>query len=337
MSISFLRDLRPAPRSRIRKPRWQPVLEPMESRMVLSHITLAHAAGGHAMVHVAKGHRAHGPTTTLTNPITDPLSSQGNLSFTNFAVQNGKIVGTGNIVLPVKDAQGSMTNVNAPFTATLTMPTSSSTTAAVPAVPILNLDIQPIHLDVLGLVVQTNEIQLKISAQPGPDNLLGNLLGGVANLLDGTPAGLTNAVNALNNGIPATSTTAAIPGLVGQNLPLNPTGTLSFQSYNNHGGQLVGNGTFTPTSGTASPLTATLTPAHGKKSCPILNLDIQPIHLDLLGLVVDTSEIKVNITAQMGSGQLLGNLLCGITQILDRSTPALGKVGSLLSQLYSSI
>jgi len=47
-------------------------------------------------------------------------------------------------------------------------------------------------------------------------------------------------------------------------------------------------------------------------TCPILNLRIHAIHLNLLGLKVDTSNICLSITAQSGSGNLLGNLLCGV-------------------------
>ena len=45
--------------------------------------------------------------------------------------------------------------------------------------------------------------------------------------------------------------------------------------------------------------------------CPILNLDLGPIHLNLLGLILDVSEITITLTAQPGT--LLGGLLCGLT------------------------
>jgi hypothetical protein len=52
-------------------------------------------------------------------------------------------------------------------------------------------------------------------------------------------------------------------------------------------------------------------------ACEILNLVLGPIHLDLLGLVVRTNQINVRIDAVPGEGNLLGNLLCAITGILD--------------------
>jgi len=50
---------------------------------------------------------------------------------------------------------------------------------------------------------------------------------------------------------------------------------------------------------------------------PILQLHLDEIHLDVLGLKVDTSEICLDITASTGPGQLLGNLLSGIANSLN--------------------
>ena len=58
----------------------------------------------------------------------------------------------------------------------------------------------PLHLDLLGLVVDLNQVHLTITAQQGPGNLLGNLLCAVANLLNGSgsPTALQQIVNLLN-------------------------------------------------------------------------------------------------------------------------------------------
>jgi hypothetical protein len=53
-------------------------------------------------------------------------------------------------------------------------------------------------------------------------------------------------------------------------------------------------------------------------ACDILNLVLGPLHLNLLGLVVDLNQVILNITGQPGPGNLLGNLLCAITGLLDR-------------------
>jgi hypothetical protein len=52
-------------------------------------------------------------------------------------------------------------------------------------------------------------------------------------------------------------------------------------------------------------------------TCDILNLVLGPLHLDLLGLVVDLNEVVLDITGETGAGNLLGNLLCGLFGILD--------------------
>jgi hypothetical protein len=52
-------------------------------------------------------------------------------------------------------------------------------------------------------------------------------------------------------------------------------------------------------------------------ACQVLDLVLQPIDLNLLGLRVATSRIEVLIEAIPGAGNLLGNLLCAITGILD--------------------
>jgi hypothetical protein len=51
--------------------------------------------------------------------------------------------------------------------------------------------------------------------------------------------------------------------------------------------------------------------------CQILTLDVGEIHLDLLGLNIDTSQIVVLVTAVSGQGRLLGNLLCAVAGLLD--------------------
>jgi hypothetical protein len=71
-------------------------------------------------------------------------------------------------------------------------------------------------------------------------------------------------------------------------------------------------------------------------ACTILDLDIGAIHLDLLGLVVDLAPIHLDITGETGSGNLLGNLLCALTGLLDPSFPlsdVLGQILDILEQI----
>jgi hypothetical protein len=74
--------------------------------------------------------------------------------------------------------------------------------------------------------------------------------------------------------------------------------------------------------------------ASAMQTCDILNLVLGPLHLDLLGLVIDLNQVVLDITAQAGAGNLLGNLLCAITGLFDA-----GSIGqqlvNLLNQLIS--
>ena len=64
-------------------------------------------------------------------------------------------------------------------------------------------------------------------------------------------------------------------------------------------------------------------------SCDILFLDLGPIHLDLLGLVLDVSEIVIDLNGVTGGGNLLGNLLCALLGLLD-IPGLLGAISNLL-------
>jgi hypothetical protein len=63
--------------------------------------------------------------------------------------------------------------------------------------------------------------------------------------------------------------------------------------------------------------------------CQILNLTLGPLHLNLLGLVVDLNRVHLRITAHRGPGNLLGNLLCAVAHLLDGPAPAAKKAALL--------
>jgi hypothetical protein len=67
-------------------------------------------------------------------------------------------------------------------------------------------------------------------------------------------------------------------------------------------------------------------------SCSILHLTLGPLDLNLLGLVVHLNQVVLDITAQSGPGNLLGNLLCQIANLLNGS-PSLGFLVNLLNKL----
>ena len=52
-------------------------------------------------------------------------------------------------------------------------------------------------------------------------------------------------------------------------------------------------------------------------SCSLVNLVLGPPHLNVLGLVIDLNQVVRNITAVPGAGNLLGNLLCAVANLLN--------------------
>jgi len=72
--------------------------------------------------------------------------------------------------------------------------------------------------------------------------------------------------------------------------------------------------------------------ASAVQTCDILSLVLGPLHLDLLGLVIDLDQVVLDITAQAGAGNLLGNLLCAITGLLDA-----GSIGDQLVSLLNQL
>jgi hypothetical protein len=82
-----------------------------------------------------------------------------------------------------------------------------------------------------------------------------------------------------------------------------------------------------------APATLTSSGAPTQPTCQILNLDIGAIHLDLLGLVIDLAPIHLDITAQSGPGNLLGNLLCALVNLLNPGNPLQTAITQLLNQI----
>jgi hypothetical protein len=71
-------------------------------------------------------------------------------------------------------------------------------------------------------------------------------------------------------------------------------------------------------------------------TCPILHLVLGPLDLDILGLQIHLNRVVLDITAQSGPGNLLGNLLCAIAGLLD-GTPALDNVLGVVRDLLNAI
>lgn len=121
------------------------------------------------------------------------------------------------------------------------------------------------------------------------------------------------------------------------------TGVLNVTNLVFQNGQLLASGTLV---GTATQAGGTIVTAINQTftnvlvgllgtagSCKILVLDIPGgLTLDVLGLVVDLAPVNLEIRAERGPGNLLGNLLCALVGLLDQGGPLAG-ILNLLNQI----
>jgi hypothetical protein len=124
-------------------------------------------------------------TTSATNPFTDlPIEgtvndtsfTEGILDITHFIVRNGDLFAVGRLTIPDTNVR------DATIELSVGLPASDSFNEQV--CDIFTLMLGPLHLDLLGLVIDLGEVNLTITDEAGPGNLLGNLLCALAGLLD---------------------------------------------------------------------------------------------------------------------------------------------------------
>jgi len=264
-------------RPRAFRPGLQPALESLESRVVLSHAGAPEIAVPAIVGDVLKG--------VSNNVVINDLQLEG----INFDAATGLLTATGGTVSGVL--------AGLPFTTKITdfalqlVPDDPATPGV--ECSILDLELAPINLNLLGLHVDTSPICLSITAFEG-QGLLGDLLCGLAGgdglltNLDGT-LGLTDGVlSGLSDGlgqILAQALSQAQPG--------------------------GGGGDDSVCSG----------------DCEILDLSLGPVDLNLLGVNVHLDDcndgpVQVCVSATAGEG-LLGGLLCGLTDTPTLPIPGL--------------
>jgi hypothetical protein len=59
--------------------------------------------------------------------------------------------------------------------------------------------------------------------------------------------------------------------------------------------------------------------------------------LNLLGLVVNLNQVHLTINAVQGPGNLLGNLLCAVANLLNGGAPDLGSLVTLLNRILLAL
>lgn len=143
--------------------------------------------------------------------------------------------------------------------------------------PVLDLRLAPTDLNLLGLLVHLDRVRLTITAD-SEGGLLGSLLCGLS--------GPTTAAQAKS-----LTRAAHRSGLSTKGLQM---GVPIYQTTS-------GSGSTLSTSAASSPMVI----------CPVLDLSLGPLHLNLLGLIVDLNRVHLVITAD-SEGGILGQLLCGL-------------------------
>jgi hypothetical protein len=179
---------------------------------------------------------------------------------------------------------------------------SSATAPGAQSAPqqLLKVNLKPLDINLLGLEVKSEPITVTISEQRGGGDLLGNVLSGVTALLN-----VTNVNNALNNVLStavdlANSATLAVNGV---------------------------------TPGSLDTSTAT-------GSTGVLDLFVSPVHLNLLGLLVDTAPIHLTVTANAGPGLVLGNAVTELANVFNPPLPDtldIDTINARLEQLLADL
>jgi hypothetical protein len=173
---------------------------------------------------------------------------------------------------------------------------------------LVTLTLNPRNVNLLGLNVQTSQIQINISATSGDGDLLGNVLNDTSNLLN----------------LPAVS--AVVNNVLGNVVTLLNSGTLSVAGVNTSSGPLSSPGSTTTT------------------TTPVLTLHVAPVTLNLMGATVTTSPIDLTLTAQSGQGLVLGNFVTDLANLFNPPLPQHlslddinAKLNNLLNQLNQQI
>jgi hypothetical protein len=149
-------------------------------------------------------------TVKMTGTAKNGKKFKGTYTIKRFTHRGSKLYAVGTLKGRLKGRRVTKNNVRVP--ASLARPASAAQIPPTPnACQILNLTLQPLDLNLLGLRVRTSRIDLRVEGVPGAGNLLGNLLCGITGILDpqaatpATPSLLTQVLNALLALVPRTA------------------------------------------------------------------------------------------------------------------------------------
>ena len=221
---------------------------------------------------------------------TDATPAVVNVNFVidRFVRQGRRIVAQGSVIATATSATTTPAVVRKAFVAAIA--TKRGTFASAERIcDVLTLNLGPLHLEILGLVVDLSRVVLTIKADSN-GGLLGSLFCGIA----GTAG--TASLAKLNS-------TAKRMTKAGKANGLNK-GVAGFQVQAPPG--------FTQAPGTV---------------CSILDLVLGPLDLNLLGLMIHLDRLRLTITAVRGGG-ILGDLLCGLAGGTPSAVPTMRGVAA---------
>ena len=197
-------------------------------------------------------------------------------------VKSGKnLLARGTVTATYTPQTGTPTTVTQPFTAKATFSPKwrvASTGSARRICQVLTLTLGPLHLNLLGLIVDLSPVNLRITA-----NSNGGLLGSLFCSIASRRVTLASNANARKLTTAVQKSGLATKG-IGFTVP-------------------------------AKQIQAQQGP------CQVLDLVLGPLHLNLLGLIVDLNQIHLQITADPNGG-ILGSLLCSLTGPITTAAPS---------------
>ena len=216
-------------------------------------------------------------------------SVQIRFAVTKFATRGKHLVAMGQTITTYQSAQGAYSAAK-PFAANVLrihkgrITSMRSVQSATRICDVLSLTLGPLHLALLGLIVDLNRVVLTIKAD-SQGGLLGSLLCGLAGGSGTTPTALSKTAARLTKVAKSSGLATAGPAL-----------TFPLQAV----------------SGSAQQA------AQAAAVCTVLDLTLGPLDLNLLGLMVHlgggatgTDPLHLTITADP-TGGILGSLLCSL-------------------------
>lgn len=223
---------------------------------------------------------AEAATSAPQMPVADSAAGTLDVQFavSKFVVRGKKLVAVGNVIGTFTSAEGTKV-VRTPFSSPVqriskrTVRQTQGAQRATRICDILNLNLAPLRLELLGLIVELDRVVLTIRAN-SEGGLLGSLLCGLA----GGSGLLALPTQTTANQLTTAARKSGLSAGPGFSLPVQAP---------------------------------TVLPPVPPGICTVLDLVLGPIDLNVLGLMVHLDRVQLRITADP-TGGLLGSLLCGL-------------------------